>query len=266
MYGNTFYNQTTRRYVATFGTLFNDITITRDDNAGNEVQRMKVPIHYAPFQKILARIEGDPNLQAPAMTLPRMSFEINSIQYNPERKLGSLNRIVRGTPSDTSSLSYHYNPAPYDLEFQLNIMAKYNEDGIKILEQILPYFKPDVTPSVKLVDELDHYFDIPIVLNSVSVEDTYEADFQTRRAIIWTLQFTLKGYYFGPSSTKKIIKFVDVNFYDKIDPTAEIVESINVQPGLNANGEPTTDINETIPYADIDIDDSWAYIVRIVDE
>lgn len=266
MYGTTFYNQTTRRYVATFGTLFNNITITRDDNSGNQIQEMKVPIHYAPFQKILARIEGDPNLQAPAMTLPRMSFEITDISYNPERKLGSMNQIVRGTPSDSSSLTYRYNPAPYDISFQLNIMAKYAEDALKIVEQIFPNFKPDVTPSVKLLDDVDTYFDIPIVLNSISMEDTYEGDFQTRRAIIWTLTFTLKGYYFGPTSTKKVIKFVDVNFYDKIDTTASIVESINVQPGLTANGEPTTDIANTIPYADIDIDDDWAYIVRIVDE
>lgn len=266
MYGTQFYNQTTRRYVATFGTLFNNIIITRDDNSGTEIQRMKVPIHYAPYQKLLARLDGDPNLQAPAITLPRMSFELTDISYNPERKLGSLNRITKGLPGDNDAASFYYNPAPYDLTFQLYIMAKYNEDGLKILEQILPYFTPDVTPSAKLIDSLDHYFDIPIILNSVGVEDTYENDFQTRRVIMWTLTFTLKGYYFGPSTTKKLIKFVDVNLYDRMESDAAIVESINVQPGLTANGTPTTDINETIPYADINIDDDWAYIVRIVDE
>ena len=266
MYGTHFYNQTTRRLVATFGTLFNNIIITRDDNSGTEVQRMKVPIHYAPYQKILARLDGDPNLSAPAMTLPRMSFEITDIAYNAERKLGSLNRISRSTPGNNDSLTYRYNPSPYDLNFQLNIMVKYHEDGLKIVEQIIPYFKPDVTVSAKLVDDIDTYFDIPIVLNDVSMEDTYENDFQTRRVIIWTLNFTLKGYYFGPSTTKKVIKFIDVNLYDRIEEDADIVESINIQPGLTANGEPTTDINETISYLDIDVDDDWAYIVRIVDE
>jgi len=104
-----------------------------------------------------------------------------------------------------------FAPAPYDIEFQLNVMTKYNEDGTKIIEQILPFFKPDCTVSVKLIDELGTYFDIPIVLNSVSQEDTYEGDFESRRALIWTLNFTMKGYFFGPVSTKKQITFVDVD-------------------------------------------------------
>jgi hypothetical protein len=248
-----------------FGTLFNDIVIARSDNAGNEIQRMKVPIHYAPYQKILARLDGDPNLNAPAITLPRMSFEITSIAYNPERKVGSLNRIVAGGSADRASAKYVYTPSPYDITFQLNIMAKYNEDGIKIIEQILPYFKPEVTHSVKLLDDVDQYFDIPIVLGDVSFEDTYDNDFITRRALIWTLNFTLKGYYFGPSAEKKIIKFVEANLYDNLSMEAEAVERVLVQPGLTANGEPTTVLTETIPYSDIDIDDNWAYIVRIED-
>lgn len=265
MYGTSFYNETTRRYVSVFGTLFNNIIISRRDNDSNLIQQMKVPIHYTPYQKLLARLDGDPELNAPAMTLPRMSFEIVALTYNPERKLGALNRILE-VNTNPNSRSFRYNPTPYDLNFQLNIMTRYHEDGLKIVEQILPYFKPDVTPSVKLLDDVDHYFDIPIVLTSVSMQDTYEADFQTRRLIMWTLDFTLKGYYFGPTTTKKLIKFVDVNMYDRIAEDAAIVESINVQPGLTANGEPTTDIAQTIPYTDIDIDDSWAYIVRIVDE
>ena len=267
MYGTKFYNGTTRRYVATFGTLFNNIIIDRKDNSGNLIQSMKVPIHYAPMQKLLARLDGDPNLDAPAMTLPRMSFEIMGINYAPERKLGGLQRVTRTNTGDNNSLYYHYNPVPYDITFQLNIMVKYQEDGTKILEQIIPYFKPDVTPSVKILDDVDHYFDIPVVLTSVGMEDAYEADFQSRRAIVWTLDFTLTGYYFGPESSKKIIKFVDVNLYDNIDTSnAAIVESINVQPGLTANGEPTSLLSETVPYTDISIDDDWAYIVEIVDE
>jgi len=263
MYGNTFYNETTRKYVATFGTHFNDIIINRKDNAGTTIQTFKVPINYAPMQKILAKLEQDPSLNAPAMTLPRMSFEITNMAYNPSRKLGSLTRLTRGIPGTNDSLLAQYVPAPYDIEFQLNIMTKYDEDGTKILEQIIPYFKPEVTPSVQLIADLDPV-DVPIVLNSVSKEDVYEGAFEERRALIWTLSFTMKAYYFGPTTTKKIIKFVEANVY--IPLTADDpFERITVQPGLTANGEPTTDQAETIAYQDINFDDDWAYIVTIED-
>ena len=211
MYGNHFYNETTRRYVAVFGTMFNDIEISR--KTGNATtQQMKVPINYAPMQKILARLDQDLQLNAPAITLPRMSFEMTGMTYAPDRKLTSITKLVKASAADGSMTSM-FAPAPYDIEFQLNIMTKYNEDGTKIIEQILPYFKPDCTVSVKLIDALGTYFDIPIILNSVSQEDTYEGDFESRRALIWTLNFTMKGYFFGPVSTKKQITFVDADIY-----------------------------------------------------
>jgi len=227
MYGNHFYNESTRRYVAVFGTMFNDIEITRKDNAGTAIQKMVVPINYAPMQKMLAKLEQDPNLDAPAMTLPRMSFEISGMTYSAERKLGSLNKTVSGTTS-SGTLQTMFSPAPYDIEFQLNIMTKYNEDGMKILEQILPYFKPDCTVSVKTIDAINKYVDIPIVLNSVSQEDTYESDFQTRRALVWTLNFTMKAFFYGPVTEKKRIKFVDVDLYPSL-VDSEGGEQITIQ-------------------------------------
>jgi len=211
MYGNHFYNETTRRYVAVFGTMFNDIEISR--KTGNTTtQRMKVPINYAPMQKILARLDQNLQNNAPAITLPRMSFEMTGMTYAPDRKLTSVTKLVRASAAD-GTMTTMFSPAPYDIEFQLNIMTKYNEDGTKIVEQILPFFKPDCTVSVKLIDELNTYFDIPIILNSVSQEDTYEGDFESRRALIWTLNFTMKGYFFGPVSSKKQITFVDADIY-----------------------------------------------------
>jgi hypothetical protein len=202
--------------------MFNDIEISR--KTGNTTtQQMKVPINYAPMQKILARINQDPQLNAPAITLPRMSFEMTGMTYAPDRKLTSVTKLVKSGGADGDMTSM-FAPAPYDIEFQLNVMTKYNEDGTKIIEQILPFFKPDCTVSVKLIDELGTYFDIPIVLNSVSQEDTYEGDFETRRALIWTLNFTMKGYFFGPVSTKKQITFVDVD----VAPVAEFADG---QPG-----------------------------------
>jgi hypothetical protein len=261
MFGHTFYNQTTRRYVALFGTLFNDISIYRKDNNNVQQQIMKVPLNYGPMEKYLARVQQDPNFTSPAMTLPRMSFEIVNIDYDGERKLaGIVGGKTNGTTPGTAKVQYA--PAPYDLTFELNIMVKYSEDGLKIVEQILPFFKPAFTVTAKLMDDSDVLTDVPIVLNSVTVQDSYEGSYDELRAIVWTLNFTLKGYYYGPTTEKKIIKFTDVNFYTSTTTTT-VSEQINVQPGLTANGQPTTDITQTIPYANINIEDDWAYIVRI---
>jgi len=231
MYGNHFYNESTRRYVAVFGTLFNDIIIERKDNANTSVSKIKVPVNYAPMQKILAKLDQDPKLNAPAMTLPRMSFEITGMTYSAERKLTSLTKQAKAISTDDKSATALFTPAPYDIEFQLNIMTKYNEDASKILEQIVPFFKPDITVGVKMIDTLANFVDIPVILNSVAMEDTYESDFETRRALIYTLSFTMKAYFFGPTSTKKLIKFIDVDLYPSFTP-ADGGEQIHITPGV----------------------------------
>src|SRR6056300_324154 len=217
MFGHQFYNETTRRYVATFGTLFNDIIITRKDNSGNTVQSMKVPIAYGPKQKFLARLEQDPSLSAPAMTLPRMSFELLTMTYAPDRKLTRL--LHDNTPRQITGNTYktQFAAVPYNLDFELNIMTKYNEDGTKILEQIIPFFKPEQVLSVELIEDSNMFFDIPIVLNSVQHTDDYEGDFESRRALIWTLNFTVKGYFFGPTIERKVVKFARTRIFDKLD-------------------------------------------------
>lgn len=233
MYGNHFYNESTRRYVAVFGTLFNDIIIERKNNSGTSINKIKVPVNYAPMQKILAKLDQDPNLNAPAMTLPRMSFEITGMTYSAERKLTSLTKQQKAISTDDASATTLFTPSPYDIEFQLNIMTKYNEDASKILEQILPFFKPDITVGVKMIDTLATFVDIPVVLNSVSMEDTYEADFDTRRALIYTLNFTMKAYFFGPTSTKKLIKFIDIDLYPALNSSeTDAKEQIDITPGV----------------------------------
>jgi hypothetical protein len=264
MFGYTFYNETTRRYVAVFGTLFNSIKITRKDLDSNTIQTMTVPVNYGPMQKFLSRIEQDPDLTAPAITLPRITFEITGMTYDGERNLTSSKRISKANATNDANFNTIFTPTPYNLSFQLNIMTKYQEDGTKILEQIIPFFKPDFTPTVKLVDTLDEYFDIPIILESISTEDTYDSDYTTRRTLIWTLNFTLKGYYFGPVTQKKVIKFVEIDMYGDITANTAL-ETITVRPGLLANGSPTTVLSQTIPYANINFDDDWAYIVQIED-
>lgn len=262
MFGHTFYNETTRRYVAVFGTLFNTIKITRKDTAGSTIQTMTVPINYGPIQKFLAKLEQDPSLTAPQITLPRMTFEITSMTYDPVRNLTPIKTNSKNITSNDASFNRTFTGTPYNINFQLNIMTKFQEDGTKIVEQILPFFRPDFTPTVKIVDDLDLYLDVPIVLDNISMEDTYESSFEQRRALIWTLNFTMKAYYFGPVTPKKIIKFAKANLYADIGSNT-VIQSVNVQPGLTANGLPTTNINNTIPYANINFDDDWDYIVQI---
>lgn len=225
---------------------------------------MTIPVNYGPIQKFLARLEQDPSLTAPQITLPRMTFEITGMTYDPVRNLTPMNKYAKNMTTNDASFNASYTPAPYNITFQLNIMTKFQEDGTKIVEQILPFFKPDFTPTVKLLDDLDLYFDIPIVLDNISMEDTYEGSYEQRRALIWTLTFTMKAYYFGPVTQKKIIKFATVNAYPDMDANTPY-QIVTVQPGLTANGLPTTNINNTVPYANINFEDNWDYIVQIED-
>ena len=242
MFGHEFYHGTLRRYVIIFGTLFNEIIISRDDNSGTQQKRFTVPISYGPMQKFLAMIQSNPSLnQKQAITLPRMAFEITNISYDPERRLTGLIRNTKTISSNDNALYSNYAPAPYNIDFTMSIMAKYSEDGTKILEQILPFFKPEWTTSVKLVDNIPDYYDIPTILTSVSNEEVYEGSYQERQVIIWTLTFTMKGYFFGPVSTKKIIKFANTNFYSSLangSYSNTAMERVKIFPGLLANGDP----------------------------
>ena len=244
---NYFYNETTRKYVALFGTLFNQLKIERKDNAGNLVQSMIVPISYAPFQKVLARVAQDPDLlnsRTQSIRLPRMSFEITSLLYDPVRKVNSTTKIRKSSAESSGSRAFQYAPVPYNIDFSLYIMTKYQEDATKIMEQILPFFTPDWTPSVKMIADMDP-LDIPIILNSITTEDLYEGDFETRQSILYTLNFTLKGYYFGPEKKKKIIKFIDIGVATGTLANTAPEERITIQPGLDSNGDPVYELGET---------------------
>ena len=245
---NHFYNETTRKYVALFGTIFNQLKIVRRDNAGTTTQSMIVPLSYAPFQKVLARLNQDPDLlnsNRTAIRLPRMSFEISSITYDPSRKIASTIKMRKeGKAESDSSRNFLYASVPYNLDFQLYIMTKYQEDATQLMEQVLPFFTPDWTVSAKMVPDLDP-IDIPVVLNSITTEDLYENDFETRQTILYTLSFTLKGWYFGPEKKKKVIKFIDIDVSSDTLANTAPEERVIVKPGMDANGNPITIRGET---------------------
>lgn len=269
MFGSTWHHDTLRKYVILFGTLFNNIWITRDNSAGESIQTMKVPLSYGPKEKFLARLDANPSLSNKVgVVLPRISFEMTSFTYDSERKLNTLNKIYKQPTNNGTddSVAYQYMPVPYNITFEMSILVKNAEDGTRIIEQILPYFTPDWTASVNLIPEVNGTFDIPIILNDVNVVDSYEGSFEERRAIIWNLSFTMKGYIFGPTKKSGLIKHVQANMRLTDSPTtanafttAQTVV-VTARPGLTANGQPTTNTALTIDYIDIKSSDNYAFI------
>ena len=244
MFGQTFGHGTLRKYVIYFGTIFNNLYLNRYDAAGNLVQNMKVPLNYGPREKFLARLDGNPNLDRPiAIQLPRMSFELTNAYYDATRKGQTLNKLTAPHPTDPNAKIYQYAPVPYNFEFQLSIMVKNAEDGTFIIEQILPFFTPEWTATLNLNPDMNLKYDIPIQLDNISHEDSYEGDFVQRRAIIWTLNFTMKGWLFGPTkglngNSGKIIK--DINLAITIPP-----RNITAQDATPVNSDPATEIEVT---------------------
>ena len=266
MFGNQFYHQTLRRYVIMFGNLFNDITIARLNNAGQVVQRIGVPVAYGPKQKYLVRLAQDPNFEREvALQLPRISFELTGVSYAPERKLASTQRNVKVTSTDAKQFLNQFVPVPYDINMQLAFFVKNADDGTQILEQILPYFTPEWTTTIQLIDEMEIKMDIPTVLQSTSFEDVYEGDFETRRAIVWTLDFLVKGYIYGPVRSTGIINRVIAPISDELTIMNNVAE-VDVTPGLTAQGNPTANSQATIARGSISADDDFGFITKVEED
>ena len=213
MLGSTFYHQTIRKYVAAFGTLFNDINIERKNSSGAVVERVKVPLAYGPRQKwILALSDTTDQRRVLAARLPRIGFSLTGVSYDSVRKLNTVIRNVAANTASTGSVLSQYNPVPYNFDFELFILVNNAEDGTQILEQILPYFTPEFTVTINTIPDMGIKADVPIVLNSASQSDEYEGELATRRTIIWTLSFLLKGFVYPDVKSGTLIKSIEVNF------------------------------------------------------
>ncbi len=213
MLGQYFYHEILRKTVIGFGTLFNGIEIRHDADDGAEMSRMKVPLAYGPMQKFLARIEQQPTVQGrPAITLPRMSFEMTNLNYDPSRKASITQTFKAGTTSDMKKV---FMPVPYNVGFMLSIATKLNDDMLQIMEQILPYFQPGLNITLNLISSINEKRDIPIILESINMSDDYEGTFDNRRAMITTMQFSAKVYLFGAvaDSPDGLIKKVNVDYF-----------------------------------------------------
>ena len=254
MLGNRqFYHETVRNIIVGFGTLFNDIHVVRKNNSGVVTQSMKVPLAYGPKQKWLARLDQDAGLDSKvAITLPRMGFEIQNLTYDPARKLNRVQKFkkVKSSASNSNKLDTQFMPVPYNLNIQLYAMAKNSDDALQMVEQILPYFQPDYTLTIKDMPEMGVARDIPIVLNSINYEDSYKGDYAERRAIMYTLDFTTKFYLYGPVTSSKVIKTVQVDQYTDlpdVSPTREQRYTATPNP-TSADADDDFGFNETTSF------------------
>ena len=231
MLGTTYYHQTIRKYVAVFGTLFNDINVVRRDASDVIKEQIKVPIAYSPRDRWILRLRRARGVsgtdEAVAMSLPRMGFDLTAITYDGTRKLNTLGQVYSAnTAAGTSTLMKQYNPVPYNFDFSLYSMVSNAEDGAQIFEQIVPFFTPEFTVTVNLIPSMNIAPDVTMVLNGVTIEDNYQGDFQATREIVWTLTFTMKGYVYPDVKTGSVVKTVIVNLRmpgDSETPPAEYI-------------------------------------------
>lgn len=247
-----FYHEILRRTVVSFGSLFNEISIKHTDNSGNVKSVIKVPLAYGPTQKFLARLEQSPDLNKPVqITLPRMSFEFTGLTYDPTRKSTTTQTFIAKSAVDGTETKKVYLPVPYNMQFELSIMSKLNDDALQIIEQILPFFQPAYSMTIELVDIINEKRDIPVVLENITMQDDYEGNFTTRRVLLYTLRFTAKTYLFGPvsSATKDIIKKATIGYITgdtTNSPTREIVYSAEPRAIKNYTGIIVTNLSNDI--------------------
>jgi len=269
MFGSQFYHQSLRKYVIMFGNMFNDIVVKQYNRDGTTASAIAVPIAYGPKEKFLVRTQQDPNLdQQISIQLPRLAFEMTTLNYDGTRRLNTKGKNIV-VVSDNNKADYQHMPVPYDITFNLYAYVRNADDGAQVLEQIVPYFGPEWTNNVKLIPGMNINMDIPTVLNTVSIEDTYDGSFENRRAIIYTLDFTVKGYFYGPVRRSGVIKRAQVDFgivantagpitLDDVQNTGRS-SRIVITPGLLANGSPTTNSAASIAYQTISANSNYGF-------
>jgi hypothetical protein len=259
MLGNApFYNRTIRKIVVAFGTVFNDIYLVRYTKDGlTAKETIKVPLNWGAKEKYLTRLTSDPTLtKSIATTVPRISFEMTGMSYDSSRKLPTTVRNF--SANNATTVNAQYVPVPYNFDFSLSIYVRNTEDGTQILEQILPFFTPDFSVTVDFIPLLDPKYDMPIILNSVSNETTYEGDMMETRMIIWNLEFTAKSHIWPPVKTGKIINTANTNLY--IQPNSLLEQQVFVD---FANGVGRFSDSETIRVTDRDVYGTVSYFSNV---
>lgn len=217
MFGTHFYHEKIRKCVSVFGSLFNNIYVVRRTTGGSSISQVKVPLSYAPKTKYLERVREVPDLvndTKVAVKLPRMSFEILTFAYDNTRQLTKVSNFS-AVGSSINNRQQFYSPVPYSINFQLNIYAKSQDDALQIVEQILPTFNPQYTLTIKpFASEYPAFKeDIPIIIQGLSFSDDFEGPQETRRTIIYTLDFEMKVNFYGAIGSSSVIRQADANVY-----------------------------------------------------
>ena len=269
MLGTYTYNKIIRKCVIGFGTLFNNIEVRKENKDGSVYSRMKVPLAYGPRQKFLARLEQQADLnQKVAITVPRLSFEMTGISYDSSRKLAPTTLTLK---ADTNNaVKKQFTPVPYNIDFELNVISKTNDESLEIMEQILPVFQPSYQMTIKLVDNMNDFRDVPIILNSVSYSDDYEGTFDDRKITLITMQFTVKAYIFGPVGTAAPIKKAKADIYTTMPSstsTRQVAYQVTPKALTDKDKDGTTELagaitarNLTIEVADYSSIPTQSYI------
>lgn len=260
-----FYRQSLKRHAVAFMSLFTDVVIQRfDSNNASVLSTMKVPIAYGPREKYVEILRANPDLDRPTgITLPRMSCEIVSLSYDQSRKFNSTKMLTAYSNTTPSDSAFTFVPIPVDIGWQLNIMTRTSDDANQIVEQILPFFSPEWTNRVRLIDELGIEFNIPVIFLNAQIQDNYDSSpTQTRRILTWTLSFKMKGYLIGPPNKGALIKIAQVNIEDQSNTT---LYQVTLTPGMTANGQPTTDPSDSVDPLTISVDDNWGFAANTVE-
>ena len=231
MFGDHFYHATMRKSVAVFGTLFNNLRVIRKASDGSVLNQIRVPLAYGPKQKFLARLDQETGFDAPmAIKLPRMAFEITGLTIDSTQKLQKRNKIVEAHGSNVGKKKTIKHHTSYDIAMSLYIMAKNQDDGLQVVEQILPYFSPEYNVTITPVSGFSHKQDVAVILNSVNIDDQYEGDFVERRVLIYQLDFTMKMKFYGPTGDQGIIREINIDFHNS-DNTAALFEEMDFTIG-----------------------------------
>ena len=248
-----FYHEILRRTIISFGTLFNGIEIQHEDSDDNVVSTIRVPLAYGPTQKFLARLQQSPDLNKPtSLTLPRMSFEFNGLQYDGSRKVTTTQTFKSQTVGIATAIRKTYMPVPYNMSFELSVFTKLNDDMLQIVQQILPYFQPSYNLSVDLVSTIGEKRDIPVIIENITMEDDYEGDFTTRRSLLYTFRFTAKTYLFGPvgdtaAASKDLIRSAKIGYVvggTTKTPTRDVTYSVVPRATKAYDNDVTTNLSE----------------------
>ncbi len=256
MLGTYTYNKIIRKCVIGFGTLFNNIEVRKENKDGSVYSRMKVQLAYGPRQKFLARLEQQADLnQKVAITVPRLSFEMTGISYDSSRKLAPTTLTLK---ADTNNaVKKQFTPVPYNIDFELNVISKTNDESLEIMEQILPVFQPSYQMTIKLVDDMNDFRDVPIILNSVSYSDDYEGTFDDRKITLITMQFTVKAYIFGPVGTAAPIKKAKADIYTTMPSstsTRQVAYQVTPKALTDKDKDGTTELSSAITARNLTIE------------